>query len=195
MPDFGVDPVSIDVGRLVRRNVASLYSSLVTRPTGQAVRLAIENVLAEETGPVSLSVIDLSEVSLIDFSCADEVVAKLLLRFMEDDRPRDVFFVFRGIQELHRDPIEVVLERQTLAAVAETETGDFELIGSLSWKEVEVWQALEGRGRVKASEVTGLLPGNGTEETLGQLVRKRLVFQDPVSGEYQALSDLLQALT
>ena len=40
MPDFGVDPVSIDVGHLVRRNVASLYSSLVTRPTGQAVRLA-----------------------------------------------------------------------------------------------------------------------------------------------------------
>ncbi|MGW8267353.1 MAG: hypothetical protein ACWGSQ_13385, partial [Longimicrobiales bacterium] len=60
MPDFGIDPVSIDVGRLVRRSVASLYSSLVTRPTGQAVRLAIENVLAEESGQVSLSIIDLS---------------------------------------------------------------------------------------------------------------------------------------
>ncbi len=143
MPDFEVDPVSIDVGRLVRRNVASLYSSLVTRPTGQAVRLAIENVLAEETGPVSLSVIDLSQVTVIDFSCADEVVAKLLLRFLADDRPRDAFFVFRGIRELHRDPIEVVLKRQTLAAVSETESGAYEVIGSTSWKELEVWQALE----------------------------------------------------
>jgi hypothetical protein len=195
MPDFGVDPVSIDVGRLVRRNVASLYSSLVTRPTGQAVRLAIENVLAEETGPMSISVIDLSQVTVIDFSCADEVVAKLLLRFLEEDRPREAFFVFRGIQELHRDPIEVVLERQTLAAVAETEAGGFELIGSTSWKETEVWQALEGRGKIKPSEVEGLLPGNGTEETLVELVRRRLVFLNPVSGEYQALSDLLQALT
>jgi anti-anti-sigma regulatory factor len=195
MPDFEVDPVSIDVGRLVRRNVASLYSSLVTRPTGQAVRLAIENVLAEEAGPVSLSVIDLSHVTVIDFSCADEVVAKLLLRFLEDDRPRDAFFVFRGIRELHRDPIEVVLERQTLAAVSETESGAYEVIGSTSWEELKVWQALEGRGRVKPKEVHDLVPGNGVEETLGSLVRRRLVFRNPLSGEYQALSDLLHCLT
>ena len=195
MPDFEVDPVSIDVGRLVRRNVASLYSSLVTRPTGQAVRLAIENVLAEEAGPVSLSVIDLSHVTVIDFSCADEVVAKLLLRFLEDDRPRDAFFVFRGIRELHRDPIEVVLERQTLAAVSQTESGAYEVIGSTSWEELKVWQALEGRGRVKPKEVHDLVPGNGVEETLGLLVRRRLVFQNPLSGEYQALSDLLHCLT
>jgi len=195
MPDYEVDPVSIDVGRLVRRNVTSLYSSLVTRPTGQAVRLAIENVLAEEAGPVSLSVIDLSQVTVIDFSCADEVVAKLLLRFLDEDRPRDAFFVFRGIQDLHRDPIEVVLERQTLAAVAETETGEFQLIGSASGEEVEVWNALEGRGRVKSEEVPGLFPGNGAEETLSRLVRRRVVFLNPLSGEYLALSDLLSALT
>lgn len=195
MPDFGVDPVSIDVGRLVQRNVASLYSSLVTRPTGQAVRLAIENLLAEEVGPVSLSVIDLSQVTIIDFSCADEVVAKLLLRFLEEDRPHDAFFVFRGIQELHRDPIEVVLERQTLAAVAETESGAFELIGTATFKELEVWRAVEGRGRVKPGEVRSLMPGNGAEEALGRLVQRRLIFRNPRSGEYQALSDLLRSLT
>jgi anti-anti-sigma regulatory factor len=123
MPESGVEPVSIDVGHLVRRNLASLYSSLVTRPTGQAVRMAIENVLAEEKCSVCVSVIDLSEVSVMDFSCADEVVAKLLLRFLRDDRPRNVFFVFRGIRELHRDPMEVVLTRQSLAAVCETGSG------------------------------------------------------------------------
>lgn len=190
-----MDPVSIDVGRLVRRTVASLYSSLVTRPTGQAVRLAIENVLAEEVGPVSLSVIDLSQVTIIDFSCADEVVAKLLLRFLEDDRPRDAFFVFRGIRELHRDPIEVVLERQTLAAVSETETGSFELIGSTSWEELEVWKALERLGSVKPEDVHGLVPGNGGEKTLNRLAERRLVFRNPLSGDYQALSDLMNAIT
>ena len=195
MPEFGVDPVSIDVGRLVQRNVASLYSSLVTRPTGQAVRLAIENVLAEETSAMSLSVIDLSQVTIIDFSCADEVVAKLLLRFLEEDRPKDAFFVFRGILEIHRDPIEVVLERQTLAVVSETESGDFELIGSTSFRELEVWRALEGKGRIKASELHALVPGNGAEETMMTLARRRLVFQNPLTEEYQALSELLQNLT
>lgn len=195
MSEFEVDPVSIDVGHLVRRNVASLYSSLVTRPTGQAVRLAIENVLAEGTGPVTLSVIDMSQVTVIDFSCADEVVAKLLLRFLEDDRPREAFFVFRGICELHRGPIEVVLERQTLAAVSETESGAFELIGSTSGKEMEVWRALEARGRIQPGDIHDLVPGNWTADTLGLLVRRRLVFHNPLSGEFQALSDLLHHVT
>jgi hypothetical protein len=195
MPDYTVDPVSIDVGHLVRRNVTSLYSSLVTRPTGQAVRLAIENVLAEETGPVSLSVIDLSEVSIIDFSCADEVVAKLLMRFLKEDRPRNAFFVFRGIQDLHRDPIETVLQRQTLAAVSETEEGEYELIGAASGEERAVWRALEGRRRIKTDEADTLLPENEAQETLGRLVQRRLVFLNPLTGEYQALSDLLSTLT
>jgi hypothetical protein len=192
MPESGVEPVSIDVGHLVRRNLASLYSSLVTRPTGQAVRMAIENVLAEEKCSVCVSVIDLSEVSVMDFSCADEVVAKLLLRFLRDDRPRNVFFVFRGIKELHRDPIEVVLTRQSLAAVCETGSGGFELIGAASEEESELWGALEGRGRIDPSEVDELRAGGGTQEAMEALVRRRIAFRNPVTGGYQSLSALLK---
>ena len=191
MPDFGIDPVSIDVGHLVRRNVASLYSSLVTRPTGQAVRLAIENVLAEETGQLTLSVIDLSQVTIIDFSCADEVVAKLLLRFLGKERPREAFFIFRGLKELHRDPIEVVLERHALAAVAETESGAFQLLGSTSWAEDEVWRALEKRGAVGEAEADSIVPVGGGKEVLETLVFRRVAFQHPTTGQYSALSALL----
>ncbi len=192
MSELHVDPLSIDVGRLVRRNLASLYSSLVTRPTGQAVRMAIENVLMEEGGPVSLSVIDLSQVTVIDYSCADEVVAKLLLRYLREDRPAEAFFVFRGVRDLHRDPITVVLERQALAAVSETESGGYELIGSASGVERGVWNALEARRRVPPAEVGGLHPGGGVAEALDQLVRRRVVFRDPSTAAYQALSDLLR---
>jgi len=191
MPDFGIDPVSIDVGHLVRRNVASLYSSLVTRPTGQAVRLAIENVLAEEKGKVTLSVIDLSQVTIIDFSCADEVVAKLLLRFLEEERPREAFFIFRGLKELHRDPIEVVLERHALAAVAETDSGAFQLLGPTSWAEEEVWGALQKMGAVGEAEADDIIPLGGGREILDALVIRRVVFHHPSSGRYSALSALL----
>jgi len=191
MDELGVDSVSIDVGRIVRRNVASLYSSLVTRPTGQAVRLAIENVLAEEKGPISLSIIDLSEVTVMDFSCADEVVAKLLIRFLHQDRPREAFFVFRGVRDLHRDPIEVVLERHSLAAVAETEDGGFELLGSASEEEDQVWKALEARGCVEARDVESFRRDGGAGEILEQLVQRRVVFANPLSGQFQALSDLV----
>ena len=191
MGDLRIDPVSIDVGRLVRRNVAALYSSLVTRPTGQAVRLAIENVLAEEAGTISLSVLDFSQVTLIDFSCADEVVAKLLLRFQEPDPPRQAFFIFRGIQELHRDPIEVVLERHSLAAVAQAPDGAFELLGPTNWDEEQVWNALEARGRVLSGDVGILLPEGEAGPVMDALVERRVVFRMPHPAEYRALSTLL----
>ncbi|MFC1660088.1 hypothetical protein ACFL3S_01305 [Gemmatimonadota bacterium] len=191
MGDLRVDPVSIDVGRLVRRNVAALYSSLVTRPTGQAVRLAIENVLAEETGTIGLSIIDFSQVTVIDFSCADEVVAKLLLRFREPDPPREAFFIFRGIQELHRDPIEVVLQRHSLAAVAQTPDGSFELLGSTPWDQEQVWMALQARGRVRATEVDTLLPDGQAAVAMEALVGLKVVFRSPHPVEFRALSTLL----
>jgi len=194
MADFDVDPVSIDVGHLVRRNVASLYSSLVTRPTGQAVRLAIENVLSEETGPVSLSVIDFSQVTVIDFSCADEVVAKLLLRYLAPNRPRDAFFLFRGMKELHRGPIEVVLERHSLAAVAENESGECGLLGFATKEEEEAWRALEALGKVPAADAEGLLPIEGTGAVVAALAERRVVFRNPLTGDFQALSDLLRDL-
>jgi hypothetical protein len=192
MPDSGVEPVAIDVGNLVRRNLASLYSSLVTRPTGQAVRMAIENVLAEDACPLCISVIDLSQVSVMDFSCADEVVAKLLLRFQGDDRPRNVFFIFRGIRELHRDPMEVVLKRQSLAAVCETGSGSFELVGAVSREEAGLWQTLEDRGRMEPRELVQVGAGDRANDVMEALVRLRVAFREPVTGGYRSLSALLQ---
>lgn len=191
MPDFGIDPVSIDVGHLVRKNVASLYSSLVTRPTGQAVRMAIENVLAEETGPVALSIVDLSQVTIIDFSCADEVVAKLLLRYLVEERPREAFFIFRGMKELHRDPIEVVLERHSLAAVAEPDSGVFQLIGSTTWAEEEAWGLLEKERTVGAGREDTFLPTGEGKVALDNLVERRVAYRHPGSGKTSALSALL----
>ena len=70
----------IDVSTVLRRTVCDLYSNLVTRPTGAAVRTEIESQLAGVRGR-TLTVIDFSNVNLLDSSCADEIVAKLLLRF------------------------------------------------------------------------------------------------------------------
>ncbi|MBW3535892.1 MAG: hypothetical protein KY453_11875 [Gemmatimonadetes bacterium] len=187
-----VQPVQIDVSRLVQRSVASLYAHLVTRPTGRAVRLAIESQLAE-AGERSCSLIDLSEVTVLDFSCADEVVAKLLLRYLEADRPREAYFVFRGVRDLHREPIEAVLERQRLAAVGQREDGLFELMGSRGEEEHAVWRILEGRGRLEVEDVADALPSGEQRSALERLVRRRLVFREP-SGRCHALSRLVQDL-
>lgn len=151
MGELSFPPIQIDVGSLVQRSVATLYSHLVTRPTGRAVRLAIESLLAD-AGDTALSLIDLSEVSVLDFSCADEVVAKLLLRYLYADRPREAYFVIRGLSDIHREPIEVVLERQQLATVAQREDGTYELLGVRSGSEDSVWRVVETHGRIRSDE-------------------------------------------
>ena len=118
----------IDVSSVLRRTVCDLYSNLVTRPTGAAVRTEIENLLSAWRGP-SLTVIDFSHVNLLDFSCADEVVAKLLLRFEGDAPPQDAYFLLRGVREDHLDAIEAALERYQLALVMQDESG-MRLVGA-----------------------------------------------------------------
>lgn len=193
MIDPSLDPIWIDVGKVLQRTVASLYSNLVTRPTGRAVRMAIETQL-QTTRARSLSLIDLSEVVIIDFSCADEVVAKLLI----DSRERaahEAFFVFRGVHEPHRDQIEAVLERRRLAAVAETEPGTYRLLGQRTPEEDRVWAELEVRGLVGPDQVEQLTRGGHDRLALESLLDQRLAFRSPTSGRIHALSRLVQHLT
>lgn len=193
MDEHRIDPIAIDVGQLVQRSVTSLYSTLITRPTGRAVRYAIESQLAGASRP-ALSLIDLSEVSLLDFSCADEVVAKLLLRYLADDRPGEAFFVFGGVAEAHRHAIEIVLERQSLAAVAQAAGGAFELLGIRSGPEMRVWEVLEERGRISDDEVMEVLPDGEDQDALARLEARRLVFRAGHGARVHALSALIRDL-
>lgn len=192
MTDLPLDPIAIDVGHLVQRTMTTLYSHLVTRQTGRAVRMAIETRLAE-AGQRSLSLIDLSEVTVLDFSCADEVVAKLLQRYAAEEHTQ-AWFVFRGVHEPHRDQVEVVLDRQGLAAVAETEPGRFDLLGARSEAEDRAWRVLEERGMVAREEVDAWFGDPELRAALEALVRRRLAFASPINGRYHALSRLVSHL-
>jgi hypothetical protein len=189
MNDVRLDPIRIDVGQLLERTVASLYSHLVTRPTGRAVRMAIETRL-QSAGARSLSLIDLSEVVVLDFSCADEVVARLV-----EDSARsashEAFFVFRGVHEPHRDQIETVLDRRGLATVAETGPGTFQLLGRRSDREQRVWTELERRGLVAPGDLGEIAADGADLEALESVLHRRLAFRSPTSGRVHALSRLL----
>ena len=167
----------IDVGTVLRTTVCDLYSNLVTRPTGAAVRTAIEQQVLEIGSPV-VTTIDFSQVNLLDFSCADEIVAKLLLRYSRSDGPINGFLLFRGIRESHIDPIETVLERHDLALVAWLDSGAT-LLGRVSDDERECWQVVYERGPVWNETVAGTLGISLTTATdrLHQLAHRRLLMQ------------------
>jgi hypothetical protein len=188
----GMDRIAIDVGQVLQRTVTSLYSYLVTRPTGRAVRMAIESRL-QDAGERSLSLIDLSEVVILDFSCADEVVARLL-EHSRDNPAHEAFFVFRGVHEPHREQIQAVLERRGLAAVAETQEDTFELLGDLSTAEELAWAVLEERGLVSGDQVAELIEDPEARAGLELLIERRLAFKSPHTGRIHALSQLARHL-
>jgi hypothetical protein len=166
----------IDLSTVLRQTVAcDLYSNLVTRPTGAAVRGQIERLLSD-TREQTLTVIDFSQVSMIDFSCADEVIAKLLLRYCAKDPPREAFFLFRGVTEEHWEAIEAVLERHALALAIEYDDG-VQVAGVLSENERHAWNGLYRLGRADAEELSQVLGWDEGEArtALDNLLRRRLV--------------------
>lgn len=180
----------IDVSAVLRRSVCDLYSNLVTRPTGAAVRTEIEHEIADRRSP-SLTVIDFKNVSLLDFSCADEVVAKLLIKYNRPASPCEAYFVFRGISESHMDAIEAVLERHRLAMVILDEAGQPSLIGPLAEEERIAWEAVRDRRRVAADDVFALRrePQPDIPSVLDRLHARRLLMR--LEDQYVSLGEML----
>jgi hypothetical protein len=177
--DPGVSSLAIDLSRLHPRTLTSFYSNLVTRPTGRAIRMGVESQLADlDSAPrMCLSVLDFSQVQVLDYSCADEIVAKLLLRFIARDRPAEAYFLARGLSEHHRDAVEAVLERHGLLLVVEGETGGAELLGPSSAFERACWAAVASRGRSTVARVaidTGI-PVETVDPTVARLLVQRVV--------------------
>ena len=177
----------IDVSSLLRKSVCELYSNLVTRPTGAAVRCEIEQEL-DRIGERALTIIDFSHVKLLDYSCADEIVAKLLLQYVSVDGPRrEVYFVFRGINESHMDAIEAVLKRHDLALVSQLADGASRLIGDIGADERLAWETMTRLGAAQTTEFA-IAAGLETEEAesmLDTLWRRRLVIR--YDGGYAAV--------
>lgn len=170
----------IDVSSVLRTTVSSLYSNLVTRPTGAAVRLGIEHQL-DEIGDRALAILDFSHVRLLDFSCADEIVAKLLLQYVSlDMQRREVYFLFYGMSESHMDAIETVLQRHRLALVTQLADGNPCLLGVIDDDQRRIWETMRQLGSADSSEVavSAGISADHAKRALEDLWRRRLVIRE-----------------
>jgi hypothetical protein len=182
----------IDVSSVLRQTLScELYSNLVTRPTGAAVRAQIEALLADARER-SLTVIDFSHVGMIDFSCADEVVAKLLLRYAPAERTdREAYFLFRGVTDDHWDAIEAVLERHGLALVLEGGAGErARIVGTVNDRERVAWDKVYELGRTAPADLASAIgaPQDDAVRVLDGLHRRRLVMR--LDEDYVAVGGL-----
>ncbi|MEX2583333.1 MAG: hypothetical protein WD766_08660 [Gemmatimonadota bacterium] len=172
--------LAFDLTRLHRRTVTSFYSNLVTRPTGRAVRMGLEQQLSEAAGAGGpcLSILDFSQVRVMDYSCADEIVAKLLLQYAAAERTLEVYFLARGLQEHHLESVEAVLDRHGLLLAAEGGCGAT-LLGPATPHERKCWEVLVRHGRVRIRELAASsgLP----ENAIGRMVHRFIAARVAVS--------------
>ncbi|MDX2191969.1 MAG: hypothetical protein NW201_01360 [Gemmatimonadales bacterium] len=134
----------VQVATVLREAVAAPYTNLVTRSTGARVREQIEAVHAPESSHVT--VLDFSEIALLDCSCADEIVAKLA--FDAEGQARRLV-VLRGLRDDQREAIEHVLVRRG-AAVLKLDGCDAESVGELPLEALLLVAARLGGGEAMA---------------------------------------------
>lgn len=174
----------IDV-RSVLARLGPDRKDLVTRHTGRAVRSSIELELAAlaEAAGFAVVVLDFNGVRLMDLSCADEIVAKLIQAWVGPDAPRHACFLVRGLDDHQIEDVEHVLRNQQLALVAETK-GSLQLIGEVADPWRVAFARLAERGRAAAEELAADLawPVDEVRSALSQLADRCLVLED--SGQY-----------
>jgi len=148
--------------------------AMTGRTRGVKVREFVERVLREEKGPL-LVVLDFSGIGSIDFSWADEVVAKMISRLWSAEYG-EKFIVLKGLNASQMENISVALERKRLAALV-TESEGWQIIGSLNnYLAHTLKQVMEKRDLTlrQLSEEEGI--GMNTSGTrLLNLYKKRLV--------------------
>jgi hypothetical protein len=169
----------IDISTVLRRAVCDLYSNLVTRPTGAAVRREIEAVLAGPDPP-SLTVIDFTQVGLLDFSCADEVIGKLLDGKRRRDDTPGTYFLVRGVRDDHLEAIESAMQRYEHPVIVERLDGTLEIVGPLEERSRRTLELVLSRGRAEPADVAAELEegADESERVLDRLWRLGLVMRD-----------------
>jgi len=166
----------IDVRSALASSDVGTYSDLVTRRTGAAVRTIIEQKISG-LADGTVVFLDFSRIGVLDRSCADEFVAKLLLPLTDDHPSHEGYVVIHGISEDHLEQIEAVLDVHGLALVVQMPGCPTRLVGKVTAEERRCWELVMFRGISLAANVaddTGLST-DACQELLDGLARRRLL--------------------
>jgi hypothetical protein len=167
--------IQYSIYKLLKEELKNGSSDLVTRGSGQVIRERIERDIAKEKNGEVIA-LDFSKIGIIDYSCADEIVAKLISRLVSGEYG-ERYIVLNGLNENQKENIEVALERKDLAVMAEMKDGKKLLVGNLNNYLKETLNLILSKGKISGSELSKFLklPANTSGTRLLNLYKKRLV--------------------
>lgn len=161
--------------KLLKEELKNGSNDLVTRTSGQVIRERIEKDIGKEEDGAIVA-LDFSKIGIIDYSCADEIVAKLISRLLSGEYG-DKYIIVSGINDNQKENIEVALERKELAVMAELRDGRKILLGSLNNYLKETLNLILKKGKITAKDLSEImkLEANTSGTRLLNLHKKRLV--------------------
>ncbi len=169
--------ITYDLYRILKDELKNGSSDLVTRYSGQVIRERIEkDIVKEKDGEVIA--LDFSRIGIIDYSCADEIVAKLISRLMSNEYGNR-FIILKGLDETQKENIEVALERKALSCIAILRDGRQIVIGELNNYLRETFDFIKEREGITAKELSKKLrlELNTAATRLLNLYKKRLIMR------------------
>src|SRR3972149_122664 len=167
--------IKYDLYRLLKDELGNGSSDLVTRPSGNKIRERIEKDIAKEKDGAVVA-LDFSKIGIIDFSCADEIVAKLVSRLISGEYGNR-YIILTGLNENQKENIEVALERKGLAVMGAMKNTAKTLIGNLDNYLNQTLNLILDKETVTAKELSDALslPANTSGTRLLNLYKKKLV--------------------
>lgn len=161
--------------QILKEELKNGSSDLVTRQSGQRIRDRIEADISKEKDGTVIA-LDFSRIGVIDYSCADEIVAKLISRLWAGEYG-EKFIVLIGLSDTQKENIEVALERKGITAMAAMRDGSKVLLGSLHNYLKDTLNLVLKKGSLSAKELSeGMsIEANTSGTRLLNLYKKRLV--------------------
>ena len=164
-----------DLSKLLKDELGNGSKDLVTRPSGQAIRERIERDMGKEPDGAVIG-LDFSKIGVIDYSCADEIIAKLVSRLLSGEYG-DKYLLLTGLNENQKENIEVALERKELAVMAEMQDGGRVVLGNLNNYLKDTLDFIVKKKKVTSKDLSDArkLEANTSGTRLLNLSKKRLV--------------------
>ena len=164
-----------DLYKLLKEELGNGSRNLVTRPSGQAIRERIERDIKKEPDG-SVIALDFSEIGVIDYSCADEIVTKLVSRLLSGEYG-DKYLLLAGLNENQKENIEVAIERKGLAVIAKLRDNSSVVLGNLNNYLKDTLDFIVKKKRATSKELSDAkkIEANTSGTRLLNLYKKRLV--------------------
>lgn len=164
-----------DLYLFLKEELGNSSKDLVTRPSGEKIRQRIERDM-RKTPDGSVIALDFSKIGIIDYSCADEIVAKLVSRLLSGEYG-DRYILLIGLNENHKENIEVALERKDLSIMAEMRKGGRVVLGNLNNYLKDTLDFIMERERATSKDLSDArkIAANTSGTRLLNLYKKRLV--------------------